>query len=337
MDDIVIYNAYVKYKPEIGECIKSYIMVQWTGMRIIDNKFNIIGNQYYPNDTFTWYYLGALNSMNWYISYFNKLYNLNNLNEAPRAISEENIFLSQCIFQTTYIILCTTGNNNLIMKYEFDLGMNLKHPPAVFSTLTGSTGSYYCLQTGDGHIIVNGWVNGHELYVLDHTGAVLSHAPKISDYTYQMSAIKKEIILIANDFDGYSLTEINTGIIQQAIYSGRVDGHRYTSTSSLQEGGGYLFAIGGGRYSNNERKGLVEIGEVNPLDLSVTIHKSIGTLGERGCLILTIKEVETGVIFIGGRSECKVCTWNYMKDAQPLCYDNPDKDYDIYDFLNICT
>ena len=72
-------------------------------------------------------------------------------------------------------------------------------------------------------------------------------------------------------------------------------------------------------------------------DTSISMLKAKENMGVYNCNFYIIKEVEPGLILIGGSAGCDVrCAWKYIEDDQPICYYINFTDY-ISNFFRICN
>ena len=315
-----------------------FLMLEKTGMRIIDKTYKSGENQIFTANRNG---RGSINSQNWYIAPQNYpfvndaykgvlLYNLNNLTEQPSQLNSDQA-AKECFFVNEYAAYCC-GFGGKIIKYEFNPNMNLKNPPTTIAT----TGTHIrsCMKTKEG-IFIAGDSLGRSFF-FDNSGSRITTLRVSATDIDQIAEVLDGIIITIEQDIGFSVHNIRN--IQQPNNPITTKNYRdynfYITGISLQLGtnGGY-FALGGGKeYSGG--LGFIKIGQINS-DLSITIHKTKENMGFINCQFYAIREVEPGLIFIGGTKGCSIrCAWKYLEEDQPICYSIDIVDF-ITDFVRI--
>ena len=285
----------------------------------------MIGSEYYPSNRHRG--RGGVNSKNWYIAPKNGglwLYNLNDLSESPKTYDNNRRYLQECFFRTDYEAICVQSWPYNLIQYAFDQNMLLKSSsPTILYSFDKDL--YSVMQTEDELIIVGGQ---DRIFILDHNSTLLHTIKNSYSCNKQIAEVQRGILMTVCHYsssyliyDIRNITQIITAPLIKSSFPDSYSGGPLIISLQMRE---RYYAMG-------VTKGI-EIGEVNDDLSSVTIHK-IWQLDRDYYNTYFLRELEPGIIYFGYYNK-RVCTWRYILDNEPVCYNSNEE---ISDCVAICS
>ena len=246
-------------------------------------------------------------------------------------------FDSSCSVRSNYEGICTSDSNNIhmIIKYTIDSSNLGKHTYSKFASVPDDI--YSIINLSDKILLVISFQN---LYVFDENANLVRELLGGSGYSNDVALFKSGVAIIEDKNNARTKVMDLRFILYNGIALRNVtyeDEYNCNVITTLQLGGDGYFARGGGSTG-----GIVQIGELFS-NFTIEIIKEKRNIDKGSCNIQTITEIEEGIIYFAGSSDCNTgCTWNYMTKDEPTCYSNiKDKDgyfsIGIYDIVKVCS
>ena len=247
-------------------------------------------------------------------------YNLS-LTEAPVMKSQSGKgWYGSCGFLDDNTAVCSTRITGEIYTYDVTDMNNILQTKIADDNPSGN-GFHILLITQGKQILV---AYQGCIYIYTSTGIYINSSNSLQAHysMYQMQEVRKNIIITAERGFVYShnINNPHNTIINELLLSDKTN-RGYMTVEGL-EGDGY-FALGGYIYTEDGTTGYVEIFRLEEDNLTLTrIPNKLWEM-DAGCLIVIIREIQTGIIIFGGYSSCTfICTWEYnaLPHRSPTCF-----------------
>ena len=250
-------------------------------------------------------------------------YDLSSFGTSPviKSQSGHGGFWGACGFMDEDTVVCATNNTGDIYKYNIT---NNYEQVRIANNNPSGVGFVSVLVTKDKKHILAALAGC--IYIYNSSGAYIGYSDNSQTHNYhmlQMKEIRSNIILAADYEYVYShdISNIGNIIIHKLLdyYNTKT---RY-STIEVLEGNKGNIAIGGDYNSSGTKYCYVELFHLDEDNSTLLPISNKRWVGDTGCSITIIREIQTGVIMFGGEYYCTdICTWEYavLPHKHPICF-----------------